>query len=33
LFAFLKERGLEHVFSLYFGVDGKLPASTAWIFW
>jgi hypothetical protein len=29
LFAFLKERGLEHVFSLYFGVDGKLPASTA----
>lgn len=25
LFAFLKEKGLESIFNLYFGVDGKLP--------
>jgi hypothetical protein len=26
-FVFLKEKGLEHIFSMYFGVDGKLPSS------
>ncbi len=26
-FVFLKEKGLENVFSMYFGVDGKLPSS------
>lgn len=28
-FAFLKDKGLENIFALYFGVDGKLPASSS----
>lgn len=28
LFAFLKEKNLEYVFNLYFGVEGKLPTSS-----
>ena len=27
LFAFLKEKNLDYVFNLYFGVDGKLPSN------
>jgi hypothetical protein len=27
LFQFLKEKGLENIFSIYFGVDGKLPTA------
>ena len=27
LFAFLKDKNLDYVFNLYFGVDGKLPAN------
>lgn len=25
LLAFLKEKGFQNIFNLYFGVDGKLP--------
>ncbi|RNA15973.1 RWD domain-containing 2B [Brachionus plicatilis] len=28
LFVFLKEKNLEYVFNLYFGVDGKLPSTS-----
>lgn len=28
-FIFLKQNGLESIFNLYFGVDGKLPQQTA----